>query len=344
MAWNISGWSQGKARTPLTYNLRAGQFRGMGRARYIPSTTIINNNIFGNMRSGSCCDPYSSFYNTGCCGGEDSTPKWMQWMMGIGMGTSLLGNIFDMFGWGKSKETDGAGAPDDKKPAEDPNAKDWTEVQNLYKGKGTFAHIADEYICLLSNGTKLTASSPKDLMGMLDLELAKSKTAVTTVGTQTITPVDSQAVGTKESFYELFSSSYVNANYVPAKGLKVGNVHYTNVSDAYKAYAGTSGAVKVSDISTSIMITDVIDNSDNIGDFTNLNKTINKSDLVKDNVITIGTRNYKVQLTASNYVILKDNNSSSNQTYILELKSDGKYQLHQRENAAVDGYGTAATS
>lgn len=188
MPWNLSGWSPGRGRTPLTYNLRAGQFRGMGRPRFFPSTTIINNNIFGNMRSG-CCNSYSNFYNSGCCGGQNTTPEWMQWTMIGGMGLSALGEILGIFWPGKKSADVAEEAPADKKPAEDPYAKDWTELQNLYKDKGTFAHIGDKYICLLTNGKQIEATTPSDLMGKLQLELAPVNRSNNVVASSaTVTP------------------------------------------------------------------------------------------------------------------------------------------------------------
>ena len=83
MAWGITGWSGGP-RTPINYNLRAGQFRGMGRANvFTTNYTIINNNYGGRYGGG-----FANYgYDTCChhdCG--SSTPKWMNWLMGIGLG------------------------------------------------------------------------------------------------------------------------------------------------------------------------------------------------------------------------------------------------------------------
>lgn len=95
MAWGITGWSGGP-RTPVNYNLRAGEFRGMRNVNvFTTNYTIINK--YG-VRSGGCCN---TNYNYDTCGhnncGGSSTPKWMQLMMGIGMGTTVLGNILEMF-------------------------------------------------------------------------------------------------------------------------------------------------------------------------------------------------------------------------------------------------------
>ena len=104
--YSITGWSGG-GRRPLTYNLKAGQFRGMGRVNVVPSqTTIINNNIIGGG--------YGIYNNHQCC--NNSTPKWMNWMMGIGIGTSLLGGILNMFGIGGGNSVEGAGGKEETQP------------------------------------------------------------------------------------------------------------------------------------------------------------------------------------------------------------------------------------
>lgn len=109
--YSITGWSGG-GRRPLTYNLKAGQFRGMGRVNVIPSqTTIINNNIIG-----------GGTFATQCC--DTSTPKWLNWMMGIGIGSSLLGGILSMFGIGGG----GGGSVEGAGGKEEPQAK--TETQD----------------------------------------------------------------------------------------------------------------------------------------------------------------------------------------------------------------------
>lgn len=122
--YSITGWSGG-GRRPLTYNLKAGQFRGMGRVNVIPSqTTIINNNIIGGG--------YQTYH---CC--DNSTPKWMNWMMGIGIGSTLLGGILNMFGIGgggsSANSVEGAGGkeePQTKTQKEDPTqSKEYQELK-----------------------------------------------------------------------------------------------------------------------------------------------------------------------------------------------------------------------
>ncbi len=78
--YNITGWSAG-GRRPLTYNLKAGQFRGMGGVNVMPGPRNIVN-IYN--------DGYGS-YGSDDCGPK--MPKWMQWMMGGGMIMNFLGQI-----------------------------------------------------------------------------------------------------------------------------------------------------------------------------------------------------------------------------------------------------------
>ena len=127
--YNITGWSGG-GRRPLTYNLKAGQFRGMGRVNVIPSqTTIINNNIIGGGTFATQC------YDTG-------TPKWLNWMLPIGLGTSLIGGILNMFGIGGGGDTvEGAGGKEEpqtrtvkEKETTDPTqSKEYQELKTQHE-------------------------------------------------------------------------------------------------------------------------------------------------------------------------------------------------------------------
>lgn len=119
--YGITGWSGG-ARVPLTYNLRAGQMRGMGRVNVFPNNTYVNNNFYG------------SNYDYGCSCNSNSTPGWMNWMMGIGLGGSLLGGILGMFA---KKDDSAEGAGGDKKTTETPKELSKLEqAQNSIKGLG----------------------------------------------------------------------------------------------------------------------------------------------------------------------------------------------------------------
>ena len=119
--YGITGWSGG-ARVPLTYNLRAGQMRGMGRVNVFPNNTYVNNNFYG------------SNYDYGCSCNSNSTPGWMNWMMGIGLGGSLLGGILGMFA---KKDDSAEGAGGDKKTTEaSKELSKLEQAQNAIKGLG----------------------------------------------------------------------------------------------------------------------------------------------------------------------------------------------------------------
>ena len=127
--YSITGWSGG-GRRPLTYNLKAGQFRGMGRVNVYPSkTTIVNNNFIGGG--------YGMYNNYECC--NNSTPKWMNWMMGIGIGSTLLGGILSMFGIGGnngSQQIEGAGGREPQTRQGDTPTQDPTQTKE-YKELNT---------------------------------------------------------------------------------------------------------------------------------------------------------------------------------------------------------------
>lgn len=83
----------GIARQPF----RPGQWQGFkGVSR---NTTYIQNNfygssVFGANRNYGYYTPQPSYHQ--CDGGGDM-PKWMKWMVGLGMGSSLLGGILKLF-------------------------------------------------------------------------------------------------------------------------------------------------------------------------------------------------------------------------------------------------------
>ena len=80
--YDITGWSGG-GRRPISHNLRAGQFRGLGSVNVFgtPTRTVINNNFGGGYNYG--------YYDD--CG--SSTPKWVDWCMGGGMVMNFLGQM-----------------------------------------------------------------------------------------------------------------------------------------------------------------------------------------------------------------------------------------------------------
>lgn len=125
MGLGMTGWSGGP-RVPVSYNLRAGQFRSMGRTNVIPSTTIINNNIYGaGYQTGGCCsNSYNMMY-------QDNGPSTFEkWMMGIGVGGTLIGGILGLFGKGKSE---GAGGAEQPENTDDANSKAQKELLDELK-------------------------------------------------------------------------------------------------------------------------------------------------------------------------------------------------------------------
>lgn len=133
--YGITGWSGGP-RQSLTHNLRAGQFRGMGRTNIFPSTTVVNNNFFGNG---------FGIYDDCCCNNNNSTPSWMNWMMGIGLGTSLLGNILGMFGIGGGgggvSDTEGGGGSEKSTKT----TKETKEVSKLDEAQKQIKDLGKQY-------------------------------------------------------------------------------------------------------------------------------------------------------------------------------------------------------
>ena len=173
--YGITGWSGGP-RQSLTHNLKAGQFRGMGRTNIFPSTTVVNNNFFGNGYG---------IYDDCCCNNNNSTPSWMNWMMGIGLGTSLLGNILGMFGIGGGgggvSDTEGGGGTETPKKtkevkASNENQDEFAGLKVLYPD-GKFAKIGDKYRCNIDNQS-FEADSIVDLDKQLKEALNKKPETV----------------------------------------------------------------------------------------------------------------------------------------------------------------------
>ena len=99
---------------------RPGQWQGYkGVSR---NTTYIQNNFFGSgYNSGMNYGNYNNYCNNCDNGGSN---KFMNWMMGIGVGTTLLGSILKMFGVG-GKEENGAIEPEPKAEVkQQPKAED----------------------------------------------------------------------------------------------------------------------------------------------------------------------------------------------------------------------------
>lgn len=97
----------GIARQPF----RPGQWQGFKGATR--NTTYIQNNFYGSSVFGANQN-YGYYQPQPPChqcdgGGDSEMPKWMKWMTGIGVGTSLLGNILKLF---QKDKPEGGGATD----------------------------------------------------------------------------------------------------------------------------------------------------------------------------------------------------------------------------------------
>ncbi len=105
-SYDITGWRSG-GRQSLTYNLKAGQMRGMGTGR------IVSNNIFINNYAPM---PMHTAVDMHCCGGGGMS-GFEKWMLGIGGVGSILGAIFGALGigGGGGAPAEGAGDSGDKK-------------------------------------------------------------------------------------------------------------------------------------------------------------------------------------------------------------------------------------
>ena len=133
--YDITGFHT-TGRQRLSQGLMAGHLRSQ-RTSVFPSKTVINNNIFtGGYADYGCYDSHSC----------DSTPKWMNWLMGGGMIASVLGGIFG------ANKTEGAGGGSDK-PAADTPASDNSNLKEDIKALQT--QFPDAKLSALSNNTIL---------------------------------------------------------------------------------------------------------------------------------------------------------------------------------------------
>ena len=167
MGWSITGWSGG-ARQPVSYRLRAGQFRGMGTVRGYSNNIFVNNNYYNSGFSG-----YN--YGYGCnCNSNSGTPKWMNWMMGLGMGTSLLGNVLGLFNIGKNKDVEGKGGAETKAKT-DVQAESDNNCKNIKTLFGddvkSVVYMNNKYTARLKDGTILTDTDPNKLIDQIQTKL-----------------------------------------------------------------------------------------------------------------------------------------------------------------------------
>lgn len=191
--YGVNGWSGG-VRQSLTYNLKAGQMRGMGRVNVFPSnTTVINNNIFGNS-----CGMYDN-----CCDGSDGMSGFTKTMLGIGMGTSILGTILGFFGigggGGKSEGAGGTETPKETKEVKASNEKqdEFAGLKVLYPD-GKFAKIGDKYRCNIGDQS-FEADSIVDLDKQLKAGLNKKpKTVKTETDASSVKPSEPETQELKD--------------------------------------------------------------------------------------------------------------------------------------------------
>ena len=109
MAWDVTGFHAG-GRQSLTYNMKAGQKRGMGRANVLTNNIVINNYGAMPMRGGIIRD--FGYHDPGLSNFE-------KWTLGIGTGLGVVGTILGALGLGGGGgSVEGAGDSNNKKEVE----------------------------------------------------------------------------------------------------------------------------------------------------------------------------------------------------------------------------------
>lgn len=83
---------------------RPGQWQGFKGVS--KNTTYVQNNFFGGAYGGYY-DSALNYYNTGSCCDGGGMSKGMKWLMGLGVGTTLLGGILSLFKKDKNEEAGG---------------------------------------------------------------------------------------------------------------------------------------------------------------------------------------------------------------------------------------------
>lgn len=139
--YDITGWSAG-GRQSLTYSLKAGQKRGMGRANIVSNNIFINN--YAPMPMHTVIRDHSC--NNGMSGFE-------KLMLGLGAGSSILGMILGAFGIGGGGGGAVEGAGDNGKKTEEPSAE-VKELQKKLDEVSAKAAAQAEEIAKLKNAAK----------------------------------------------------------------------------------------------------------------------------------------------------------------------------------------------
>ena len=301
--YNITGWSAG-GRRPITNGLRAGQFRQMGVPRNVSSNIFINNN-FGCMGGA-----YNAGYFDGCCGnGDDGMSKLEKWMLGLGVGGSLLGCIFGAFGKSKSE-----GAGDTGNAETKANTDEFAGLKDLYKGKDyNFGKVDGKYCCTIGD-TELVGDSIGDLHNKIrDYNASKGSKTPEQQSTATTTTDSAKKAGDGSQVHELAQFTW--------KGFDV---------------------TKLSDSKTSPIVTNAKNDttlSDAMGANVNAPKTIE---------VTKNGKTYKFELIDDKNKISSDGypmykctsngkNLAQNEIQEYYLKPDGEFF----QNADTAGFGVA---
>lgn len=309
--YGITGWSGG-ARVPLTYNLRAGQMRGMGRVNVFPNNTYVNNNFYG------------SNYDYGCSCNSNSTPGWMNWMMGIGLGGSLLGGILGMFA---KKDDSAEGAGGEKKTTEaSKELSKLEQAQNSIKGLGKEYSVKSD-----ADGNITFEFKTKDghvysgkTLGELNQAVYD---AINKPATTEVKPENTEKPEKAETLPKLFTNMD----------------SFKKTEDVLNAFKSATGAdaTKIDDIAGTITLSQVEDKGNGTKMSGNLSiKAETLKDIEPGTTKPLGTFKGK-KVIAENldgYIRIKVGDS---QTYIVGKTSNGKYQGYQFENGNVTGYNAA---
>ena len=312
--YGITGWSGG-ARVPLTYNLRAGQMRGMGRVNVFPNNTYVNNNFYG------------SNYDCGCNCNSNSTPGWMNWMMGIGLGGSLLGGILGMFAK-KDDSTEGAGGSEKTTETSKETTKELTKQEQARKTLDSIGLTKKEGYEVFADEDGNVIYRYTDPNDPKNTREAKNLAELLNIG-KNITPkteVKPKNTEKAETLPQLFTNM---DSFTTTEG----------VLDAFKKATGAD-ATKIDDIG-SITLSQVEDKGN--GTKMSGNLSINAETLkgiAPGATKQIGTFRGKTVIAENldGYIRIKVGDS---QTYIVGKTNDGKYKGYQFENGNVTGYNAA---
>ncbi len=328
--YDMNGW-QGGPRRPITYNLRPGQMRGMGKVQYAPNQTVINNIFNG----------YGNSYGMDCCNNSNSSiPKWMQWTMGIGGAMSAVGTF--MAALGGNEETEGAGG--EKKTGKTTNettselskqeqARKTLDSIGLTKKDG-YEVLADEDGNLIYRYTDpndptnpIDAKNLKELMNLCTADEKKAAKEVKAEN-KTQTEQTEQTEKTETITPRLFTDM-------------TGLDSEEEVLAKYKEVTGAD-AVKIGDISAdSITLSSVSDKGNNTNMAGTLNiKTADLKGIELGKTKSLGTFQGKAVVAENldGYIRIK---VGDEQTYIVGKAFDGSYKGFQATGLAVDGTGVS---